>query len=755
MVTIVKIKNLALLISALILSGYLLSACSKDDTVITELGIDGYVYVAENLSEEEDTTDLKQALNFYGLIDDLQVFGDYLYYRQVGNSVTLKRITLEDEMDLSAGEVVLNAAMSDFAVDSKECIWYFEQIYPNAVFGETRTGGNLYKISEDCALVVELELNGNMDTIRPEACLAVDGEDRAYLLMEEGIHILNADGSPYDIIPTENCKNDTEFTDPTLTKEGLYSDKAGKVYYSINGYNASRLFEVMPADASGMKEIHSLSGYYFNNICKSSNGSLLLSDPRKGLLYKYSEENTDVKEFLRWQDSNLFGEAIQLFAQLDDDRLLVHSDYLGEESWYMLYRTPIEELPPKEILVLASLDPTQDLREFVVEFNKKSDKYHVIIESYGATGENYDVFGTFNDQNGVLTRLDATLVSSNSPDMLDLFFLDVGKYAEKGVLEDLFPYLEESPILDKEDFLDNVIEGYTIEGRLIGIPESFIVEALIGRTSQLEQLDGWGIKDMMKLTELYPDAKLFYSSFFSDYYDTNQIYLLEQICAPYYLEQFVDKESGKCNFDTEEFRSLLQWVKNCPLTDAYSEIPVQEDCLLIYKRISYFSELDDYDEWFNEKTSILGYPTVDGGRIEQYGIMATNVLGIISTSEHKEGAWEFIEAFLSQDLSDIDAIPAKTESFYRKLEENLKPKYSYDFQGNPIEIISDPNPRKELVDAFVSGIISTCFSPGEKYEYRSIVEIISEEAASYLFEEKPLEEVTDIIQSRVSLLLSE
>lgn len=92
----------------------------------------------------------------------------------------------------------------------------------------------------------------------------------------------------------------------------------------------------------------------------------------------------------------------------------------------------------------------------IITFNRNSDSYHVFVESYTRT-------------EGV-TLLDSRLVSSDPRDLSDL---NLVKYARKQVLGNLNPYLEESSIVSQSDYLDNVIEGYTIDGRLVCIPIKF------------------------------------------------------------------------------------------------------------------------------------------------------------------------------------------------------------------------------------------------------------------------------------------
>ena len=50
----------------------------------------------------------------------------------------------------------------------------------------------------------------------------------------------------------------------------------------------------------------------------------------------------------------------------------------------------------------------------------------------------------------------------NCPDILDLSGLNIKQLAAKGVFEDLNGYLEKSEKLSREDFLENILEAYTL-----------------------------------------------------------------------------------------------------------------------------------------------------------------------------------------------------------------------------------------------------------------------------------------------------
>lgn len=101
--------------------------------------------------------------------------------------------------------------------------------------------------------------------------------------------------------------------------------------------------------------------------------------------------------------------------------------------------------------------------------------------------------------------MSSALVSSNPPELLLLSGRELEKDVEKGLLEDLSPYLEGSIALDREDFLENALEGYTVGGKLAGIPVEFILYAVGGRASQVGGLTNWSMEDVYDLLQQYPE----------------------------------------------------------------------------------------------------------------------------------------------------------------------------------------------------------------------------------------------------------
>ena len=73
------------------------------------------------------------------------------------------------------------------------------------------------------------------------------------------------------------------------------------------------------------------------------------------------------------------------------------------------------------------------MKSAIIDFNKSSDKYHISVKTYGQ-----------DDWESGLTQFNADVASGSGPDLVDFSNLNYTLYAEKGVFEDLYPYMEKS-----------------------------------------------------------------------------------------------------------------------------------------------------------------------------------------------------------------------------------------------------------------------------------------------------------------------
>lgn len=583
--------------------------------------------------------------------------------------------------------------------------------------------------------------------------LAVDGNGGVYMLTTECILTADRDGHETGIIGTE------EYKGKNYSSERLLGDSRGNVYYFVFEDFDSRWrgMELVPQGGKVLTEVEGLSGSNWLESSTVFQGKVFFTVSES--FYEYGGETEGSTEILQWFNSGLIYSNIRDCIVLEREKLLVWYNEPGMEGLYLLVKTPVEELPEKKAVVLAGFDVPSELKNAVLRFNRLNEEYQVVLESYGYTGET---------ASGAQTRLSAALSSSTPPDLLSLSGRDLKKDMEKGLLEDLSPWLESSGVLDREDFLKNALEGYTIEGCLVGIPVRFSPTAVGGRTSQVGGLDSWTMEDVYALAEQYPEQTLLLSNARYDA-DTGKAnrglvtreHLLGKFCAAWYLEEYVDWEKGKCNFDSEGFRRLIKWVGEHsdvlpadPRTRVFStQGYLPEEALLMEDFID-FQDAVLWEIQCGDEVMLTGFPTADGRGTASLQVEAP--LGIVAGAENREGAWEFLEYYISSSKDDVEwgnALPTSRSRLQKLMEKAVTQPRNMSYVVNDEEVHAyETSP--EMAEKLMEFLETADFTP-ESGLRNTVVSIVLEEVEAYYTGDKSLDEVIGIIQNRVQLLLNE
>ncbi len=716
-----------------------LSACGKEDR---QRGINGYVYEAEQLSGTEEWR------------GTYKCYGNWLYY--MGSSKSLRRIPLrEDGRPEGTSKAVVRSIeeILDYTVDAEGRIYCYSATadYSNAQGVEVK-GGTLTRYHEDGSVDYTFSLEDRQTTYKylhdTEGYLAVGRDGRVFLLIGDLVLVVDEEGELVSEIDISGIRSDVEM---------LLEGEDGRVYCLVLAEH-SNLYELAQEGDSYRPQILSMNGmegrqdltfgYFY-----SSPGGILYSGT-DGVLYRYSADKDSWQQLLRWNDSNLSRKMDRLIW-LSEGKLLV--GYIQQNEIYLLSRKRVDELPEREELILTCWDTCpSELEDAIIHFNRDSEQYHVTIQLYEEDA-----------------WLDTRLVSSNPPDMMYLRSWDVEKYATKQALEDLSPYLEKSSRLKKEDFLENILKAYTINERLVGIPSDFLCTTLRGYPSEVGSQAGWTLRDVMALTEKYPGRKLNNRSF---------RWNLENLCGNYIMDTFIDKENRTCRFDTEEFRCFVQWLgeHSGSLTDLNYVLETANP-LTATTNVRNIQEFLMYVSRPEEGTISIGWPSPDGS--PRYKGSAFHAVGILSKSPHKEGAWQFIEYFLSLEKYDTmrsisTQMPARRDLLEAILEDALAPDMKgsntlsqdptapqmypkwtamgyTDMEGSfvPSELVYYYATQDE-VDSLLEMISQADFSLTSALE-TNVMDVIAEEAVYYFDGSKSLEEVTRIIQNRVNTIVQE
>jgi ABC-type glycerol-3-phosphate transport system substrate-binding protein len=405
-------------------------------------------------------------------------------------------------------------------------------------------------------------------------------------------------------------------------------------------------------------------------------------------------------------------------------------------------------------------------RRVIINFNKTNEDYKIIVNDYSKFD---DVYSTdYSSASQGAAQFNTDIISGNVPDIVilsgDMF---PENYISKGIFEDMAPYLEKDPELSGKEYLTNIFDAVNPWGGLYVLSPSFTLAAMLGK----EEYIGDGI-DLDQLIRLADQKGIEYKDIFT--FELRNVILYNAMMLN--GSEFIDLSSGKCRFDSEEFINLLEFTNKLPADyseeteDDYGayESYYRDDRALL--AMSYLYSFDSYKEavqaTFGTDVSITGFPSAAKSTASVYPELR---ICMSSTSSEKEGAWQFIRSFLTDEYQESiynnemsTAFPVSVPALEAMAKASTEQQYYTDEFGleqpeNPLVTVGGvdielvPLEKKEaqkLVDVLKS-VDHTAYT---NYE---VMDIVIEEAESYWNGEKSSREVADIIQSRISIFINE
>ena len=387
----------------------------------------------------------------------------------------------------------------------------------------------------------------------------------------------------------------------------------------------------------------------------------------------------------------------------------------------------------------------------IADFNKTSEEYEIEVDSRDIT-----------NRANVIDTLNLEIIAGNTPDILEGTFLPIESYAEKGLLANYYDFIDSDPEMSREDFLENVFKAYEINGGLYQDIASFSIDVIMGKSSVVGEMQGRTSNDFIDLAEKYPNKKFFDIPI-------NKSFIFDEFMR-YGWQSFVDKETGKCNFNSEKFIRILEFCDTFPKEYDYSylndqnyrknaseDLRNEKTLFTVWGRfVSDFYSLRRLEyNTLGEPPAIVGYPDAEGNGalIDLTDTISSYV--IFENSPVKEGAWEFIRYYYTDEyqknyIFHNGGFPVRKSALEFMAEEAKKGYYlSYADEYSDEFGINTDEDNQRILD-LING--ATCrVDNSENFVYN----IIQEEAEMYFSGQRPVKETAEIIQNRVQNYLDE
>lgn len=471
---------------------------------------------------------------------------------------------------------------------------------------------------------------------------AVDSHQNHYFLYrstrKKGLLILDSEGN----LQHNHIGENNTFLDLNRAGDNIYI-----LFQYENTNNREYICQVDTSSFQLKQLVEIPNGRGSTSMSALSEDVLWFSDYEH--LWKYQITTNTLTSILAWTDAGITGREVADLAVDAKEHIAV---ILREQSMpsrqKLLYlREPALEQTNTEKIVITIEGSGSNtlLRKTIGQFNASNDKYEAELVHYDTE------------------KLLVELISGKGPDLIAVNAnggLGPEFLAERGVIEDLSPYLDNSANLLRSDILEVILKLYTINDVLTAIPPAFTVYAPMGRASELGTEPGWTFRDFLEYVDVHKGATIYGGASRGD----SNGYLIAHYLYTNW-SNLVDYTNKEAHFDTVEFRQILEYAKG--YEDIYGQVSgtdddfkdrLQEGKLLLYDQsIRRPSSLKDYKQLFSQDMVVIGYPSADGKA--SYGISTSCSYGINAKSAHKEGAWEFIEFMLT--LQDEEVKNAKSD----------------------------------------------------------------------------------------------
>lgn len=480
-------------------------------------------------------------------------------------------------------------------------------------------------------------------------------------------------------------------------------------------------------------------------------------------LYGYNLGDTDKTAIMNFIDSDFgFSNLYQIIGISDTEffGIFDDSESMTGSSLAKFTKIPPAEVKEKQELTLAMGNTDWNVRQSVIKFNQSSDTIRIRLMDYS------NLYGSDEDWKAGVTRLNTDIASGKVPDIVVLDdAMPVDSYISKGLFEDLKPYIEKDQEFSIDDFMPNVIEAYSVDGKLYSLVPSYSIQTLAVKTADVGDKTGWTVQEAVDILKAKPEG--------CEFLVTATRMDMMQSCISMSGNQFIDWESGKCNFNSDEFIKMLEFIGTFP--EEIDQAIYTDEFWNNYdsmwregKVLANFLNLGDFRGYniaekgtFGEKITPIGFPSSGGkGSVIRPDLR----IAMSAKSSGKESAWEFLRTFLSDEyqreriynfplrvkLLDELAQKAMKRPYYED-EEGNKVEYDDTYWMNGVDVTIPPMTEQEVTSLkeWIGGI-------DEAYKMDdTLINIISEEAAPYYAGQKNARDVAGIIQSRAQLYVNE
>ncbi|CAG7640163.1 hypothetical protein PAESOLCIP111_04108 [Paenibacillus solanacearum] len=407
---------------------------------------------------------------------------------------------------------------------------------------------------------------------------------------------------------------------------------------------------------------------------------------------------------------------------------------------------------PKNV-VIAVQRSDRFLEMAVEKFEALHPDIHIEIKPYMAvpdTGGNMMAAVTQADIEKYVQTVTTEVISGKGADLIAMNSLPQSKFVEKKLLANMNDWIAKDASFDRSKYYEHILQASRNGDGLYSMPFSFALEMMQGNTDQLKKANltiedtAWTWEQFKEIAgqlkrQEGPDyvgiINLFPNQLIADFICSNYSKLVQQ---------------GRAQFDSELFRGMMRQVKAM-----YDEGILRAEFSYDYsKSLFKMSSLANAEQILTmpSNAQLFLKPTVEG-QSQGASFYTYFNLAINSKSKVQQEAWMFIKFLLSDEIQaspELSGLPINKATALQKFDQ-----VKQNIENGKLQLPKDKpdahmtEERIRTVQKLIEGVST------KQYIDTKVLMMAMAEFESYMSGQKSAEEVSRLIQNKVTTYLNE
>ncbi len=462
-------------------------------------------------------------------------------------------------------------------------------------------------------------------------------------------------------------------------------------------------------------------------------------------------------EVVNFYDSDLDIDDVSDVMFVDKEHFygLRYTDFGNE--FVLFEKVPADQVVDKEVITIGAVYLDYYVSRQILKYNKENDKYKIKLVDYSQFNSDADWYAGEK-------RLNSDLATGQAPDIISSDSYTIFNMLQKGVFEDLTPYMEKGNGIKKSDLVYNAQNLYAEGDKLYCIYPTFSVDCCMINENNYKE--GMTLDDVIAWENSTGNKAFVDGTTRSSiiYYGTD-----------FGMGAYMDIKTGKCSFDSPEFIKLLEYANTYPESmpdDFYYDYDYakylsqfKNNGVLLYNTSIYsFRDFNRYSVLMMDGKGVpCGFP-IEGS--EGNTVFTSGVMGINSKCKNKEAAWDFIASCFTEEFyaNCMNSNLSSVESILDKqIAEAKEDPYWLNYDGTK-EYYKETEWIEGDTEIEIPHITDEAAARLKEYATHAmgiswydegVSGIIEEEIQPYFAGQKSASEVASIIQSRVQIYVNE